>query len=156
MKLIPLLLAAGLALSGTAPWAQDATPAPGQDPLAEQVFPPELVMRHQKTIRLSDAQKTALIAEVKQAQGRLLELQWELQRAMEPLVDQLSPVKVDERQALAELDKVLAAEREVKRVHLMLAARLKNILTPEQQRALRELRGQAVRGAEPARPGATR
>ena len=154
MKFIPLLLAAGLALSSSSPWAQDATPAPTQDPIAEHVFPPELVMRHQKAIQLSDAQKTALIADVKQAQVRLVELQWELQRAMEPLVDQLAPVKVDERQVLAQLDKVLAAEREVKRMHLMLAARLKNILTPEQQRALRELRAQAARGAEPARPGA--
>lgn len=147
MKVIPLLFAACVGLYGQAALAQEANPAPAQDPIAENVFPPELVMRHQKVIQLTDGQKNALIAEVKQAQARLVELQWDLQRAMEPLVEQLVPPKVDEKQVLTQLDKVLAAEREVKRTHLMLASRLKNILTPEQQRTLRELRASAARPA---------
>jgi Spy/CpxP family protein refolding chaperone len=81
-----------------------------------------------------------VVGEIKQAQGRMVDVQWELQRAVERMVDLLKPDKVDEQAVLAQLDKVLAAEREVKRTQLGLMMRLKNILTPEQQRQLRELR----------------
>jgi Spy/CpxP family protein refolding chaperone len=151
MKLMPVVVAVFVGLCCCVVWAQEAGPAPGQDPIAELMFPPELIMRNQKAVQLTEGQKSALIAEVKQAQGRLVDLQWDLQRAMEPLVELLGQVKVDEKQVMTQLDKVLAAEREVKRTHLMLAARLKNILSPEQQRALRELRVNAARPSDAAR-----
>lgn len=156
MRLIPFLVAVCVGLCCHAASAQEASPAPAQDPIAELVLAPELIMRNQKAIQLTDGQKNALIAEVKQAQARLVDLQWDLQRAMEPLVELLGQVKVDEKQVMTQLDKVLAAEREVKRTHLMLASRLKNILTPEQQRALRELRANAARASDPARPASQR
>ena len=120
--------------------AQEAGNASRQDPIAEYVLPPELIMQYQKAIGLTDAQKNAVIGEIKQAQGRIVDVQWELQRAVERLVELLGQEKVDEQAVLAQLDKVLAAEREVKRVQLGLAVRLKNVLSPEQQRILRELR----------------
>ena len=97
-------------------------------------------MQHQKAIGLTEAQKTAVISEIKRAQGRMVDVQWDLTRAMERLVEQLAQDKVDEPAVLAQLDSVLAAEREAKRAQLGLAVRLKNLLTPEQQRILRELR----------------
>ncbi len=59
---------------------------------------------------------------------------------MEKLVDVLKPDHVDEAQALTQLDLVLAGEREIKRAHITLAVRIKNLLTPEQLRQLRALR----------------
>jgi Spy/CpxP family protein refolding chaperone len=47
---------------------------------------------------------------------------------------------VDESQTLAQLEKVLAAEREIKREQVTLLVRIKNKLTPEQQGKLLELR----------------
>jgi Spy/CpxP family protein refolding chaperone len=47
---------------------------------------------------------------------------------------------VNEAQALAQLDKVLDIEREIKRLHIALAVRLKNRLTPEQQEQLHKMR----------------
>jgi len=47
---------------------------------------------------------------------------------------------VNEQQALAQLDKVLEVEREIKRLHIGLAVRLKNRLTPEQQEQLHKMR----------------
>jgi Spy/CpxP family protein refolding chaperone len=129
-----------LLLAPTAAWAQDAGRAPGQDPIAELLLPPELIMQNQKTAGLTEAQQKSVVGEIKQAQGRMVDVQWELQRAVERMVDLLKPDKVDEQAVLAQLDKVLAAEREVKRTQLGLMMRLKNILTPEQQRQLRELR----------------
>jgi Spy/CpxP family protein refolding chaperone len=121
-----------------AAFAQD--PRPGADPVGEQVFPPELILQHQKAIGFTDTQRTALVAEVKRAQGTLIDLQVELQRRVDRLVELMAPDRVDEAQVLAQLDLVLATEREVKRQHLSLAMRLKNLLTPEQVRALRTLR----------------
>ena len=58
-------------------------PMPDQDPLAEFIFPPELVMRHQREIGLTDEQKTYLRGEIQRVTLRFTELQWQLQDAME-------------------------------------------------------------------------
>lgn len=96
-------------------------------------------MQHQQAIGLNDEQKNNLKTEVRQAQTKFTELQWTLQDEVERLVALLKQPKVDEKQAAAELDKVLAAEREIKRTQLMLLIRIKNNLTPAQQVQLREL-----------------
>jgi Spy/CpxP family protein refolding chaperone len=52
----------------------------------------------------------------------------------------MKSTSVNEQQALAQLDKVLDIEREIKRLHIGLAVRLKNRLTPEQQEQLQKSR----------------
>jgi uncharacterized membrane protein len=103
------------------------------------LFPPEAVMQHQQAVGLSEEQKNNLKVEVRQAQLKFTELQWTLQDEMERLVSLLKQPKVDEKQAASQLDKVLAAEHEIKRAQLMLLIRIKNNLTPSQQTQLREL-----------------
>jgi Spy/CpxP family protein refolding chaperone len=112
---------------------------PPEDPLRDLLFPPEAVMQHQQAVGLSDEQKNNLKVEVRQAQLKFTELQWTLQDEMERLVSLLKQSKVDEKQAASQLDKVLAAEHEIKRAQLMLLIRIKNNLTPAQQTQLREL-----------------
>jgi len=112
---------------------------PPDDPMRDVLFPPEVIMQHQQAVGLSDKQKNTLKTEVRQAQTKFTELQWTLQDEVERLVALLKQPKVDEKQAAAELDKVLAAEREIKRTQLMLLIRIKNNLTPPQQTQLREL-----------------
>ena len=153
MKTPAAILALCLGLMCHAALAQEAPAAPPNDPIARSVLPPELIMQHQKAIQLSEAQKGAVIAAVKRAQGRIVDVQWDMQRALEPLVELLGKEKVDEPQVLAQLDKVLGAEREFKRTQLTLAVRLKNILSPEQQRMLYELRANASRAGEAPRAG---
>jgi Spy/CpxP family protein refolding chaperone len=131
--LTPLLLFISSVLCGQQP--------SGSDPTAELLFPPDLVMSHQNEIGLSDAQKTYLRGEVVKAQTRFTELQWQLQDAMEGFTALLKQAKVDEAQVAAQLDKVLASEREIKRAQISLLVRIKNNLTPEQQRRLETLRG---------------
>lgn len=125
---------------------------PGRDPVGENLFPPELVMSHQKAIGLEDAQKTSIRSEILKTQTRFTELQWQLQDAMETLVYLLRKDTVDEPQVLAELDKVLNFEREIKRTQLGLAVRIKNKLTPEQQARLRQLRTERAPRAAIAPP----
>ncbi len=116
-----------------------AAQQPPDDPLRDIMFPPEAVMQHQQAIGLSDEQKNSFKVEVRQAQLKFTELQWTLQDEMERLVSLLKQPKVDEKQAALQLDKVLAAEREIKRAQLMLLIQIKNNLTPAQQAQLREL-----------------
>jgi Spy/CpxP family protein refolding chaperone len=61
----------------------------------------------------------------------------------------MKSTSVNEQQALAQLDKVLDIEREIKRLHIGLAVRLKNRLTPEQQEQLHNMR----MDPPPGRPG---
>ncbi|HEY6945108.1 MAG TPA: periplasmic heavy metal sensor [Candidatus Acidoferrum sp.] len=117
---------------------------PDQDPIGQSFFPPELVIQHQEAIGLSAEQKDAFKAEIRQAQLKFTELQWKLQDEMEKMVSLIKQPHVDEQQVLAQLDKVLAAEREVKREQITLLVRIKNKLTPEQQSKLAELRGKAA------------
>jgi Spy/CpxP family protein refolding chaperone len=116
-----------------------AAQPPADDPLRELMFPPEAVMQHQQAIGLSDEQRNTFKSEVRQAQLKFTELQWTMQDEMERLVSLLKQSKVDEKQTALQLDKVLGAEREIKRAQLMLLVRIKNNLTPAQQTQLREL-----------------
>jgi len=114
------------------------------DPIAENLFPPDLVLSNQKAIGLDDAQKNFVRGEVLKAQTRFTELQFQLQDAMETLTGLLKQNPADETQVLAQLDKVLNAEREVKRTQIALMVRIKNKLTPEQQARLRQLRAESA------------
>src|SRR2546430_784482 len=75
-------------------------------------------------------------AEINRTTVRFNELQWQLQDAMEALHTSMKENTVNEQQALAQLDKVLDTEREIKRLHFGLAISIKNKLTAEQQAKL--------------------
>src|SRR6202795_1457915 len=113
---------------------------PEQDPIGEIFFAPELVIQHQEAIGLSAEQKDYFKTEIRQAQLKFTELQWKLQDEMEKLVSLARQPRGDESQTLAQLEKVLAAEREIKREQVTLLVRIKNKVTPEQQGTLLELR----------------
>src|SRR5260370_32481181 len=113
---------------------------PDQDPIGQSFFAPELVMQHQEAIGLSAEQKDYFKTEIRQAQLKFTELQWKLQDEMEKLVTLARQPHVDEQQVLAQLEKLLAAEREIKREQVTLLVRIKNKLTPDQQAKLSELR----------------
>jgi len=112
---------------------------PPEDPMREVMFPPELVMQNQQAVGLSEEQKNYLKVELRQAQLRFTELQWMLQDEMDRLISILKRSKVDEKDAAAQLDKVLAAEREIKHAQFILLIHIKNSLTPAQQSQLREI-----------------
>jgi Spy/CpxP family protein refolding chaperone len=112
---------------------------PNPDPLAHLMFPPEMIMGHARELNLTEEQKTYLRSEVQKATVTFQDLQWKLQDQMEALHDTMKSSTVNEQQALAQLDKVLDVEREIKRLHIALAVRLKNRLTPEQQDQLHKM-----------------
>lgn len=116
--------------------------AHGGDPLEHHLFPPDLIMRHQRDLGLSAEQRTAVTRAIQDFQHKTVELQWNMQDQTQRLAELLDKPAVDQAAALAQLDEVLKVEREVKRAHIGLLVQLKNLLTPEQQAKLSTLREQ--------------
>lgn len=126
-------------------FAQDRTPQaarPSDDPIGQNLFPPDLVMRNRQAIALTTEQSEFIKNEVQKAQANFTDLQWQMMAEQETLASLLKQDHVDETQALAELDKVLNLERTIKHAQVSLVLRIKNRLTPEQQAKLRELKQQ--------------
>jgi Spy/CpxP family protein refolding chaperone len=122
-----------------------ATAQQASDPLGEALFAPELVMQHQAAIGLSDQQKDALKTELRQAQLDFTDLQWKLQDEVEQMIKVVEQPKIDEKLALGQLEKVLTAERDVKRRQITVMVQIKNLLSLEQQDQLRSLRASSKR-----------
>ena len=123
-----------------------AAQPPVVDPVAENLFPPELVMEHQSEIGLTEDQRNALMAKIQKAHSRLGDLQQRLQREVEALAALLKKDEADEQSVLGQLDKVLNEEREIKRAQLALVLGIKNKLTIEQQVKLRQIKRKIAAG----------
>lgn len=117
---------------------QPPPPPPGD--LGDSIFPPEMIMQHQRELGLTDDQKAFMRGEIQRTTTRFNELQWQLQDAMEALHETMKGSSVNEQLALSQLDKVLDGEREIKRLHMEMAIRIKNKLTPDQQMKLQGMR----------------
>jgi Spy/CpxP family protein refolding chaperone len=122
----------------TAALAENAE-APKDDPFARYLYPPDRVMSHAMEIGLEDAQKTSIKNEVQKAQSKFLDLQFEMQGESEKMVRLLQEKPVNETSVLAEVDRILGLEKEIKKAQISLLVRIKNTLTPAQQAKLSDL-----------------
>jgi Spy/CpxP family protein refolding chaperone len=129
-------LAAGALLA-----QQPAPPAAQEDVLGKQFFPPELVFQHQQEINLTDAQREAIKSAINAAQPQFVDLQLKMQGEVGKLVQLVSAAAVDEKAALAQAEKVMALEAQIKKTQLTFLIRVKNTLTAEQQARLGGKRG---------------
>jgi Spy/CpxP family protein refolding chaperone len=141
-----LCLAAALALSPSVLAQEGAKPPPGPhastaaDPIGGRLFPPELIMSHQAELGIDERQRDAILKEIDRVQGQFPRLQWQLQAATEQLSNLLDAAKIDEAKALAQAGEVMKLEVEIKRTHLGLLIRIRNLLTDAQRMKLLELR----------------
>ena len=129
-----------LAAMAAGPEALHAQTIEGEDALEAVLYPPELIMQHRRAIQLNDEQRDAITRMIEQLQGRVVGLQWRLLDETESLVEALERPRVDQDRAMDRLETVLETEKEIKQVHLELLIRIKNVLTPEQQERLDQLR----------------
>ena len=116
-----------------------ASAAPG-DPIGGKLFPPELIMSHQAELAIDERQRDAIVKELERVQAQFPRLQWQLQAATEQLSSLLDLPRIDEAKALAQAGEVMKLEMEVKKIHLNLLIRIRNLLTDAQRAKLRELR----------------
>jgi Spy/CpxP family protein refolding chaperone len=141
MKFKVYLMCVIIVLAAGRFWADE----PSSDPIAEYLYPPELIMQNQQVLGLSDEQKTAIRKEIQTAQSTFTDWQWKLQDQMETLVSLIKQDRVDEQKVLNQLDQILNIEREIKRTHFTLVIRLKNKLTSDQIAKLANLKKQSAK-----------
>jgi len=125
----------------TAPLQAQSAPQ-ATDPIARTLFEPELIMKHRRAINLTDEQRDAISRLIRDLQGQVVNLQWEMQEQTESLATELARPRVDLDRALDRMGRVMQTERKIKEAHLTLLVRIKNLLRPEQQDALRKLKDQ--------------
>ncbi|NNM34604.1 MAG: hypothetical protein HKO53_16105 [Gemmatimonadetes bacterium] len=110
------------------------------DPFTDVFFAPEFIMQNRRAIDLTDEQRDAITGVIQEFQGRAVSSQFELLDEVQTLVEILSDADIDLDRAMDQVDQFLDTENNVKRAQFELLIRIKNILTPEQQRILIEIR----------------
>jgi Spy/CpxP family protein refolding chaperone len=120
--------------------AAQGTPRQEADPFATVLFPPELIMQHARAIRLSDDQRVTITRHIEQLQSRVVRMQWQLTEQVQALRGTLARPRVDQDRAIDQLNRVLDTEKDIKKAHLEMLIRIKNVLRPEQQTELARLR----------------
>ena len=137
------LLAFALLLAAVLPAAATAqTPPPGDDPIARQLVPPELVMKHGQAIGLTSEQRDAIKKAMLEAQSGFIDPQWQMQTEAGRMVDLLQQRPLDEAAVLGQLDRILDLERRIKKLQFALLVRIKNTLSVPQLEKLEKLRAQ--------------
>ncbi len=111
----------------------------GMDAIQRHFFSPRVVMHLRREISLTEEQRKALIAELQSAQSDLVPLEFEAQEAQEALSRLARENRLDEESVLHQAHRVMDLEAEVRARHLVLLVRIKNLLTPEQQRRIQEI-----------------
>jgi len=137
--MLRLLLCSGICFLLAAPWS---TQAEEKSPPAfmQELFPPELVMRHQRDIDLSKDQRRQITKIVSGLQSSVMDIRWEQVDLMGELESVFKKPRVDEKSALAATEKLLKLENQVKLTHVGGLIRIKNVLTQDQQDMLYFLR----------------
>ncbi len=106
--------------------------------IMDHFFPPEMVMKRQKAINLTEQQQATIKEEMKKTLAKFTDLEWERNAAEESMLAAAKENPVDEKKTLAEFGKLLAVEDSIKKAHLEMLIRVRNILTTEQQAKLFE------------------
>ena len=113
-------------------------PLAAADVVADNFFPPELVEAASEEINLPGNLLEEMEEYLSKVAPRMKELEKRLEEEQQKLGDLARPAKVDVDALLAQLDKVQAAEREMRRLHVEALASVKNRLSAEQQEQLRK------------------
>jgi Spy/CpxP family protein refolding chaperone len=164
--LFPVAVALGVALAAP-PAPAVAQPMMGQTGQMGHGFPPggfggrptfmsklplpRLIMRHQSEIGLTDEQRDTISKLVADTQGKVVDLRFQSEAQSQKLGELLDPHPVNEADALAQADKLMDLEKEMKRAHLAMLIEVGNTLTAEQRAKLRELQPQRPHGRPRAR-----
>ena len=102
------------------------------------LYPPDMIMRHQQRLGISDQQRREITDAVKRFQSEVADLQWDLQGEQQDLKQILAghPIPLDD--TLTKVEGVLNAESEFKQAHFRLLITIKNVLTADQVAQIEE------------------
>ena len=116
------------------------TTTSGEKALRENLFPPALLLRNEEKLGLKPEQLTAIRDQVQRLQNRVTEFESRMPDEGTRLAEILQRDRIGENEALTQLDRVLAVEREMKKAQMAMLIGIKNVLTPEQQGMVKRLR----------------
>ncbi|MDX1736451.1 MAG: hypothetical protein R3228_18885 [Halioglobus sp.] len=112
--------------------------------LAMGLYPPDLIMRHQQTLGITESQRKAMLKLVKDFQAEVAELQWNLQNEQQQMRQSLAENRIDTAAVVPRVERVLDMESQFKLAHFKLLIAIKNELTDAQieqiRQRLREMR----------------
>ena len=100
--------------------------------LALGLYPPDIIMRHQQALGITDDQRKRMLGLVRNFQNEVAELQWNLQNEQQHMLKTLAQDKVDKSKAIPQVERVLALENQFKFAHFKLLIAIKNELTEKQ------------------------
>ncbi len=111
---------------------ESAKKDPGAEFIKGKLFPPELIMRHNARLNLTEKQRSTIKNELKNFQSRLAEVQWDMLEASTGLDTAIDTLPVNRDAVMQQVERVLLAENRVKLLHLEMLIAIKNALSPEQ------------------------
>lgn len=97
-----------------------------------RLFPPSLIMRQQQELGLSSSQAEAIKAEMRNFQGKVVDIQWDLNDRQARLDALLEAEQIDAAAAESAIDAVLQSENALKKAHLVMLIAIRNALEPAQ------------------------
>lgn len=126
-----LLAALPVALMIALPLAAHAE-GKDDDWLRGKLFPPDVVLKHQTALKLSDAQRTAIRKEIVAVQAKVATVDFDLMDAAVALQDAIDKTPVDRAFVLDKADKLFEADNRKKRAWIEMLVNIRNLLAPEQ------------------------
>ena len=143
-KILTLTAVASVLLLGSMNLAAQPHPRPEAPPhmkaLERLVYPPDLVLRNQQEIDLTDAQRKSIRDLSLETQSTVAEIQWDMQETLQLMMELLADNSSSSEAVLTQLETVLKLENEVKITHMRLVLSIRDLLTPEQRTQLDSLR----------------
>lgn len=131
-----LFLLAALCILSQPAAAQGA----GKDVFKGKLFPPNVILENQAELALSKQQFTAIKRAVVDVQANVAEHEWDVREAYQSMMLELDKRPIDERRVLEFANAALLAENQVKKQHMTMLIRLRNLLTDEQITTLESIR----------------
>ena len=133
-----IAIIACLVLCLGAAMAQDRGGKP--DPFKGKLFAPDIILKNQVELNLTNDQMTAIKAAVIGVQANVAEHQWDLREAYQKTLASLDETPINEKKVLENINDVLLAENQVKKQQVAMLIRLKNLLNHEQVAYLESIR----------------
>lgn len=154
LALLIVIISALLAVSplhaqpptGDGPPTSGAPSTPPQNVLSEHLFlfAPEFVLPNIEKLDLNDSQVQAIESNIEATKQQVSEAQEILKAEMTTLDQLLKAESGDEATILAQLDKVLQTEQQIKSLQLSMLVRIRGQLTTDQRGSLEEIRTEMI------------
>ena len=120
-----------LILAFAAP-AQAAEPGDKDQWIEGKLFGPELILKHQSKLKLTEKQRDMIGAELKRVQAQAAESDWLLMTEASQLQELIDQHPIDAKAVMTRVDRVFEAEKRKKRLFMEMLVNIKNALTAEQ------------------------